>query len=60
MEDKKPEIYNVIEICGITVVSKTSNIREVMNVANELLSKHKEFIQKKQQENFGYHNKYIG
>ena len=59
MSEKKKEIYNVIEMCGMTVVSKTENLKEMMRVANKLLTKHRDLI-KKEQEKIEVPSKYIG
>ena len=59
MTERKKEVYNVIEICGMTVVSKTENLKEMMRVANKLLTKHKDMV-KKEQEKIEMPSKYIG
>jgi len=59
MTEKKKEIYNVIEMCGMTVVSKTENLKEMMRVANKLLTRHKDIV-RKEQEKLEFPSRYIG
>jgi len=44
---KKKEVYNVIEIGNMTLVSKEGSMTELYKVANKILRKHKNLIQKK-------------